>query len=323
MGKHVYCQKPLTHTVHEARVMAQVAKEKKLATQMGNQGHSVPDMRRLVEIIRSGALGKVSEAHVWTDRPIWPQGLKRPEGEDPVPPGLDWDLWLGPAPHRPFHSVYFPGPKWYRWWDFGNGTMSDLGSHYNDLPFWALKLKAPLTVEAHDASGNRGDPHPEIAPASMSCTYEYGPRGEGYPAVKLVWHQGENKPPIWKNGRIPQWGDGHLFIGEKGMLLSSYDKHVLLPEENFKDAKLPDPWLPRVPGHHAEWVQAIKTGKQASANFEYSGWLTEANHLGNVAFRTGKKLQWDPDKLRATNAPEADQYIRRAYRKGWSMEGIG
>jgi len=334
--KHVYCEKPLTHNVHEARQVRLAAAEAKVVTQMGIQNHAKDNYRRVVELIQGGVIGPVREAHVWVSR-AW--GLQsedaaernkdivkvanRPTGAMDPPPYLDWDLWLGPAPARPFHSVYFPGPKWYRWWDFGNGTMSDLGSHWNDLPFWALKLKTPLTVEAHDASGNRGRPHAEIAPASMSCTYEYGPRGEGFPAVKLVWHQGVNKPKVWKDGGIPQWNDGHLFIGEKGMLLSSYDKHVLLPEEKFKDAKLPDPWLPRVPGHHEEWVQAIRSGKQASANFEYSGWLTEANHLGNVAFRAGKKLQWDPDKLRATNAPEADPFIRREYRKGWSMEGIG
>jgi predicted dehydrogenase len=334
--KHVYCEKPLTHNVQEARQVRLAAAEAKVVTQMGIQNHARENYRRVVELIQGGVIGPVREAHVWVSR-AW--GLQseeaaernrdivkvanRPTGVMEPPAYLDWDLWLGPAPERPFHSVYFPGPKWYRWWDFGNGTMSDLGSHWNDLPFWALKLQAPLTVAAHDASGNRGMPHPEIAPASMSCTYEYGSRGDGFPPVKLVWHQGENKPQIWKDGGIPKWGDGHLFIGEKGMLLSSYDKHVLLPEETFKDAKLPDPWLPRVPGHHEEWVQAIRNGKQASANFQYSGWLTEANHLGNVAFRAGKKLQWDPEKLRATNAPEADQYIRRAYRKGWSMEGIG
>jgi len=237
----------------------------------------------------------------------------RPKESAPVPAGLDWELWLGPAPARPFSPVYVPGPHWYRWWDFGNGTMSDLGSHWNDLPFWALDLQTPLTVEASGPP-----PHPEIAPASMSATYEYGPRGK-MPAVKLVWHQGENKPDVWTKKGIPQWQNGVLFIGEKGMLLSDYGKHVLLPEKEFAGFKGPEPTLPRVKGHWAEWVECCKTGRKCSADFEYSGWLTEANHLGNVAYRVGKKLTWDAAKMAATNAPEADQYIRREYRKGWEL----
>jgi hypothetical protein len=226
---------------------------------------------------------------------------------------LHWDLWIGPAPQRPFHPVYVPGPKWYRWWDFGNGTMSDLGSHWNDLPFWALKLKVPLTIEA---SGPK--PHPELAPASMQATYEFGPRGE-LPAMKLTWYQGVNKPPQWTEGRIPKWGDGVLFVGDKGTLLADYSKYVLLPEKQFAGYQPPRPTLPRSPGHHAEWVRASKAGEPCLADFEYSGWLTEANHLGNVAFRLGKKIQWDAENLRATNAPEAEPLIRREYRKAWKL----
>jgi hypothetical protein len=239
--------------------------------------------------------------------------VERPAEAQPIPDGLDWDLWLGPAPARPFNNVYFPGPKWYRWWDFGNGTMSDLGSHWNDLPFWALKLQSPLTVQASGPP-----PHPEIAPASMSATYEYGARGE-LPPVKLTWHQGESKPELWKNGAIPQWDSGCLFIGPKGMLLADYGKHVLLPEKEFNGFQPPSATIPRSPGHHVEWIQACKDGKTTSANFEYSGWLTEANHLGNVAFRVGKKIQWDPQLLKAPNAPEADAFIHRQYRSGWSL----
>jgi hypothetical protein len=191
--------------------------------------------------------------------------------------------------------------------------MSDLGSHWNDLPFWALKLQAPLTVEASGMP-----PHEEIAPASMSAKYEYGSRGD-LPAVTLTWHQGESKPEIWQNKGIPQWGNGCLFVGAGGMLLADYSKYVLLPEEKFKDAKLPEPTLPRVASHQAEWIAACKGQDKALADFEYSGWLTEANHLGNVAYRTGKKIQWDPAKLQATNAPEASRYIRREYRRGWDL----
>ena len=327
LGKHVYCEKPLTHNIWEARLIREAAAKAKVTTQMGIQIHATDNYRRVVEIIQAGVIGPVKEAHVWVSR-AW--GLQSKEASDrnkdivyvtdrpaekmDPPKILDWDLWLGPAPERPFHSVYFPGPKWYRWWDFGNGTMSDLGSHRNDLPFWALKLQAPLTIEAHSEI----KPHPEIAPASMSATYEYAARGD-MPPVKLTWYQGEMKPKIWSDGGIPKQGDGILFIGEKGMLLADYFKYTLLPEKQFSDVKLPEKTLPRPVGHHEEWLEACKAGKQASANFEYSGWLTEANHLGNVAYRTGKKLEWDPAKLKATNAPEADKFIRREYRKGWEL----
>jgi hypothetical protein len=324
--KHVYCEKPLTHDVWEARQIRLAAAQAGVSTQMGIQIHAGNNYRRVVEIIQSGAIGPVREVHVWVSR-AWgwqsEEGAKRnkdrvfvterPKESMPIPPGLHWDLWLGPAPYRPFHEVYFPGPKWYRWWDFGNGTMSDLGSHWNDLPFWALRLKHPLTVE-----GSGPPPHPEIAPASMQATYEFGPRGD-LPPVRMTWYQGENKPEIWTNKGIPQWGSGHLFIGAKGMLLSDYGKYVLLPEKEFAGYQPPDPSLPRVASHYAEWLEACKSGKQSSANFEYSGWLTESNHLGNVAYRVGKKIAWDPVNLRATNAPEADKLLRCECRNGWSL----
>jgi predicted dehydrogenase len=324
--KHVYCEKPLTHDVYEARQIRLAAAEAGVATQMGIQIHARENYRRVVELIQSGAIGAVSEAHVWVSRAWGWQSEEaakrhkdivfvtdRPQGSMPVPEGLHWDLWIGPAPFRPFHNVYFPGPKWYRWWDFGNGTMSDLGSHFNDLAFWALELKVPLTIE-----GSGPPPHPEIAPASMQASYEFGPRGD-LPPVRLTWYQGENKPEIWKEGKIPQWGNGHLFIGDKGMLLSDYGKYLLLPEKDFADFQGPDPFLPRVESHHADWLAGCKTGSPTGANFEYSGWLTEANHLGNVAYRVGKKLEWDPETMRATNAPEADPLIRCEYREGWEL----
>jgi predicted dehydrogenase len=325
-GKHVYCEKPLTHNIYEARVIREAAAKTKCVTQMGIQMHASETYRRVVELVQGGAIGGVREVHVWVSR-AWglqsEEAAKRnkdvaitpdsPKETAPVPPHLDWELWLGPAPARPYHPTVYAGPKWYRFWDFGNGTMSDLGSHRNDLPFWALNLEAPLTVEAS------GPPaHPDIAPATMSATYEFGPRGN-QPAVKMTWYQGEMKPEIWTKKGIPQWGDGCLFVGDKGMLLADYGRHLLLPEKDFAGYKGPDPSLPRVSSHWVEWVEACKGGKPCLADFRYSGWLTEANHLGNVAYRVGKKLTWDAAKMRAVNAPEADKYIRREYRKGWEL----
>ncbi len=323
LGKHVYCEKPLAHNIWETRIIREAAAKAKVATQMGTQIHAENNYRRVVELIKSGAIGPVREAHVWVSRtwgwqPTEEDAKKyedivfsseRPTTADPIPEGLDWDLWLGPAPVRPFNNLYFPGPKWYRWWEWGSGTMSDLGSHWNDLPFWALDLKVPLTIEAS------GPPvHPDLAPASMQATYEYGARGD-MPPVKLTWYQGQNKPKIWTDKGIPQWPDGALFIGDKGMVLADYGKLTLLPEDQFKDFKAPDPFIPDSLGHHKEWIHACKTGEPTTCNFEYSGALTEANHLGNVAYRVGKKIQWDPEKLKATNAPEADKFIKREYRE--------
>lgn len=326
LGKHVYCEKPLTHDIWEARIIREAAAKAKVATQQGTQIHAGDNYRRVVELIQTGAIGRVREAHVWVGRAWGRQTeeeskaaedivfvLERPAEVDDIPEGLDWDLWLGPAPARPFNNVYFPGPKWYRWWDFGNGTMSDLGSHWIDLPFWALNLKCPLTVEATGP-----EPHAEIAPATMQVAYEYGARGE-MPPLKLTWHQGNCKPDVWKENKIPQWGSGVLFVGDTGMLLADYEKHTLLPEDQYAGFVRPEPFIPKSLGHHAEWIHACKTGEPTTCNFEYAGWLTEANHLGNVAFRAGKKLEWDPETLKAKNAPEADRFIRREYRAPWKL----
>jgi predicted dehydrogenase len=326
MGKHVYCEKPLTHNIWEARVIREAAGKAKVATQMGTQIHAGDNYRRVVELIQSGAIGSVREVHVWVSRAWGWQSeeeskaakdivfvQERPANTEPVPKGLDWDLWLGPAPERPFNSVYVPGPKWYRWWAFGNGTMSDLGSHWIDLPFWALNLKHPLTVEAEGPAVSL-----EIAPASMHATYTYGERGE-QPPLTLHWYQGSYQPQILKDGGIPKWDSGVLFVGDKGMLLADYGKHVLLPEDKYADFKRPDPFIPASIGHYEEWLQACKTGSPTTCNFEYAGWLTEANHLGNVAYRVGKKLDWDPVKLCAANTPEADRFIKREYRGSWKL----
>ncbi|MDZ4686887.1 MAG: Gfo/Idh/MocA family oxidoreductase, partial [Planctomycetaceae bacterium] len=327
LGKHVYCEKPLTQNVVEARLVTAAAAEAGVITQMGTQIHGMPNYRRVVELIRTGAIGPVREAHVWVSRAWGLQSkadaethkdivyvTERPTEAMTPPAHLNWDLWLGPAQERPYHEVYFPGPKWYRWWEFGNGTMSDLGSHWIDLPWWALELDAPLTIEANSETA----PHPEIAPASMTAVYQYGPRGE-QPPCSVTWYQGTHKPKLWTDNGIPQWGNGVLFVGDKGLLLSDYNKHVLLPEDQFKDFIRPEPFIPDSPGQHQEWLQAIKTGGKTSSPFSYAGPLTEANHLGNVAFRAGQKIEWDRVHLRIPNCPAAERFLTREPRAGWSL----
>jgi hypothetical protein len=238
-----------------------------------------------------------------------------------VPSWLHWDLWLGPAPERPYHSSYFEGhPRWYKYWDFAGGTLPDLGSHWNDLPFWALRLETPGTIEAHGPP-----PNPETAPASYRVVYQYPERvspnatDPSMPPVKLTWYQGEERPVLHQQKKIPQWESGILFIGSKGMLLANYHKYQLLPQKDFEGFEPPAPWIPNSIGHWKEWIAACKTGAPTTCNFDYAARLTEANHLGNVAYRTGCKIEWDAVKLRARNCPEAAKYIRTEYRKGWKL----
>ena len=315
----VYCEKPLGHTVQEARLVREtyVARKGKIATQMGTQIHATENYRRVVELVQAGAIGPVREAHVWCSRRGPGGGL--PQGEQPVPGHLDWDIWLGPAPHRPYNGKYLPGNlTWNRYWDFGNGTLGDMGSHLIDLPFWALGLRQPLTVEA------TGDPTP-ASPHTCSkwliCTWEHPARNQA-PPVKLTWYDGikmPKSPPGFDLTKNKYRGIGVMFVGDGGTLVADYGKHTLLPAEKFKTYQRPEKKIPKSPGHYNEWLHGCKTGAPTLCNFDYSGMLIEHNLLGNVAYRTGKKLQWDPKSLKATNCPEADQYIRREYRDGWTL----
>jgi len=311
LGKHCYCEKPLTHSVHEARVLTQLAKEKNLVTQMGTQIHAEDNYRRAVELVQAGAIGPVTEAVVWCGKG-WGNG-KRPAGEAPeVPKHIHWDEWIGPAPFHPYHPCYLPA-NWRRWWAFGNGTLGDMACHIMDLAFWALKLRHPTTVEANGPAVD-----PEGCAEDLSVRYEYPARGD-MPPLKLTWYDGTRQPEFPAGYNIPVGGIGVLFVGKDGILRADYGSRNLYPEEKFKDFKAPAPTIPSSIGHHKEFFEACKNGGPTTCNFDYAGALTEAVLLGNVAFRTGKKLEWDAAKLKATNCPEADQYIRREYRQGWTL----
>jgi predicted dehydrogenase len=318
MGKHVYCEKPLTHSIYEARMLTEAARKYKVATQMGNQGHSGEGARLICEWIWAGAIGKVREVHAWTDRPIWPQGIDRPEEMPAVPSTLAWDLWLGPAPKRPYHPAYLPF-KWRGWWDFGTGALGDMACHIIDPVFWALKLGYPKSVEAVSTKVNS-----ETAPTASIIYYEFGAR-EGMPPVKMTWYDGElmpARPQELEEGRkMGSKNGGALFVGDKGMLMCGcYGKNPrLIPESKMQEFERPEKTIPRVEGHHQDWLAACKGGKPACSNFDYAGPLTEVVLLGNLALRAGKRLEWDGENMRVTNVPEANQYVRRDYRAGWTL----
>src|SRR5436190_9046 len=290
------------------------------ATQMGNQGHCNPDTRRLVELIQAGVLGKVSEVHVWTDRPAnwWPQGIDRPKDTPPAPPTLNWDLWLGVAPWRPYNPAYVPF-KWRGFWDFGTGALGDMACHCMDLAFFSLKLGAPGSIDAQ-SSGVNG----ETAPVWSIIQYEFpGPGGQ--PPVKMTWYDGGKKPSAdFVKGRGLE-SNGIILIGDKDTLYvpNYWGAGSFLSGAKVEDFKNVPESLPRPQGfernHHQEWINACKGGPKALSNFDYSGPMTEAVLLGNVALRVGKKIQWDSKKLKVTNVPEANQYLRTQYRKGWKV----
>jgi predicted dehydrogenase len=335
LGKHVYCQKPLTHTIAEARALTLAARKYKVITQMGNQGHSGEGNRELCEMLWSGVIGPVREAHCWTDRAKgwWPQGYTRPEGSDAVPENLNWDLWLGAAPMRPFLDrwsediatkrkkgghVYHPF-AWRGWWDFGCGALGDMGCHIMDGANWALKLGAPTSVEVVKSSPTVA----EMAPESSIVRYQFPARGE-MPACSLTWYDSGQKPEHPAEMEAKELdSNGSMFIGDKGKIVcGTYGENPrLLPESLMKDFVKPAKTLPRVRNNnpHDDWVQACKGGTPACSNFDVAGPFTETVLLGNLALRLGKKIEWDSAKMRATNCADADQFIHKHYRKGWSI----
>jgi predicted dehydrogenase len=320
-GKHVYVEKPMAHSIEEARVMARVAKETGLVTQMGNNGHGGEGLRLTREWIQAGVIGPVREVHGWTDRAgnWWKQDVDRPTDTPPVPPELDWNLWLGAAPVRPYNRIYHPG-AWRGWFDFGTGAMGDMAIHNVDPAFYALDLDAPVAVEAQTSSPLKKESYPSWD----VITYEFAAKGDR-PAVKMVWHDGGKMPPRpagLEPGRKLQ-DNGIYFVGDKGVILCggwSGPPH-LLPESKMKDFEPPPKTIPRSIGHHAEWIRACKQGKpeDAKAGFAYSGPFTEALLVGNLAVRLQKRIEWDSAAMKATNAPEADALIRKTYRSGFGI----
>jgi len=317
-GKGVYCEKPLTHSIYEARRVAQAAKAAGVATQLGNQGHSSDDIRRAVEWLRDGAIGNVREVHAWNGGITKMQLTERPRETPPLPKGLNWDLWLGPARERPFHPAYTP--VWFHyWWDFGSGKLGNFGCHTLDTAVWALNLEHPTMVEASSTPLNN-----ETTPAAAMFHYRF-PAGNGRPAVDLYWYDGGLMPPrpdcLEANRELPRQG-GSLIVGEQGALLSgiwSADPRII-PERRMRAYKQPSASIPRSSGHRRDWINACKGGPPASANFDYGAKLTEIALLGIVALRTGKAIQWDGPNMRATNAPEAEPFIRGFCRGGWTIQ---
>ncbi|MDE2929034.1 MAG: Gfo/Idh/MocA family oxidoreductase [Acidobacteriota bacterium] len=337
-GKHVYSEKPGAISVYEARMLAKVAAEKKVATQLGTQIHASDNFRRIVELVRSGAIGAVEECHIFVGGRR--RTRERPTETPPVPKGLHWDLFVGTAPYRPYHPTYSRGcgGNWQGWWDFGIGGLGNTATHYFNLAFWALDLRYPISVEAEGPP-----PHPERSPEQIHVRYRFPARGE-MPPVTLTWTRGDQLPPVVAENDFPDWAWG-VFVGTEGMLLVNYPQRMLWPADKFAKFQPPKPSIPpsigkeigRRPewmaaykhheewrrtaevGHRAEWIAACKTGSPTSSHFGYSGPLTETVNLGVVAHRSGAKLEWDAENLRVANSPEATALLRREYRSGWTL----
>ena len=330
LGKHVFVEKPLAHSVQEVRVLAKAAAEAKVASQMGNQGHAMESIRLLCEWIWDGAIGNVTEVQAWTPHPVWPQGMGRPTETPLVPETLDWDVWLGPAPFRPFHPAYLPA-RWRGWLDFGTGGLGDMGCHIFDHIFWALKLGAPISVEASSSifvpgTMNWDKPkNTETYPQASIVTFKF-PAREDFPPLTLTWYDGGLMPP--RPEELPpgtKMGDtygGALYIGDKGKILTgSHGANGLriIPEEKMQAYQRPPKTSPRSIGHYREWIAACKGGPPAGSNFDYAAPLTELVLLGCAAVRAGEKLSWDAANMRFPNFPAADQYLTKNYRAGWNL----
>jgi predicted dehydrogenase len=329
-GKHVYCEKPLAHSIAEARAMARVAKERGLVTQMGTQGHAFEGTRRAVEVMRAGVLGDVTELHVWTDRPAgwWPQGVARPTDSPSIPSGLDWDVWLGPAPQRPYNPAYVPF-KWRGFWDFGTGAIGDMGIHNLDTAFWGLELGAPTSVTVTDCSPALTEPTAkETAPVWSIIELVFPARG-AKPPVKMTWYDGGKLPPaaLFHGEPIISKDGGSLVVGSKGTLFTRTwhggetddDMFVLLPRQRFEGFKPPEPTLPRASNHHQEWVDACRGKGTTQSPFGYAAVLTESLLLGNVALRTGKSIEWDAATMEVRGDAAANAIVKPAFRSGWSL----
>ncbi len=317
-GLGVYTQKPLTHSIYEARLMRDTAREYKVATQMGNQGTSQRGLREGVEVVQSGGIGAVREAHIWTNRPVWPQGIK--VGRLPsqrVPSTMKWDLWLGAAPDRLYNEGYAPF-NWRGWWDFGTGALGDMACHTANLAFMALKLEYPTRVHATKVDGLNSETYPD----GSTIRYDFPTRGN-LPPVSYHWYDGTHKPPAEVTEGLGKLAtSGSLMIGDEGKLYSPNDygaHYVLHPKEKFEEYKPPKPWLPRSRGHSREWIDASKGGVPAMSNFDYAALLTETILIGNIAMRAGQAIDWDGPRMRVTNSRTADQYVSREYRKGWEV----
>ena len=343
LKKHVYCQKPLTWSIAEARMMRETAAEMGVVTQMGNQGTSEDGLREAVEVIQSGAIGDVKAIHIWSNRPVWPQGIGRPKGADPVPESLNWDAWIGPAPMRPYKENVYHSFKWRGWVDFGTGALGDMACHTTNMPVMALKLWDPIAVTA---VRNPGFFENETFPASSSLMFEF-PESEGLAARQFYWYDGGNLPPEDVISQLPESfqkrvakqrdggrkTSGAVIIGTKGILFSPDDygaKYFLLPEEKFADYQPPEQRLPRIPFKGGgdqrqkwEFVATVKGEYEPGtmSNFGYAGRLTETILVGNLALRAGEgqRIEWDPVNLKSTNRPEVNRYVAREYRSGWEI----
>lgn len=324
LGKHVYVQKPLTHTIAEARMLTRLAAKTGVVTQMGNQGHCGDGVRDLCEMLWTGAIGDVTEAHIWTNRPIWPQGIPDPLPEEPVPPTLEYDLWIGTAPMRPYNKGYVPW-NWRAWWDFGCGAIGDMACHIMDPAFWSLKLfeAQSYTVQVMQQDGMNS----QTGPNRSTIKYQFPARGD-MPAVTVYWRDGGNMPPrpadVPENQKLGEDDNGSLFIGTQGYLTAGeYGGNArLLPDEKMTDYVKPDPTLPRIQNEdpYRHWLECIHNGQKSVSDFSYAGPLTEVANMGNVALHAGnKELHFDVESMRITNDADANQWLTKEYRKGWEL----